>query len=230
MPSVQLKSALAEFLGTFTLVFVGAASVTIAPQFGVLAPALGHGLILVGLIFTYGHISGAHFNPAVTLGLLVGSKFSLNRAVVYWIVQFAGAIVAALLLRLLLPNDPGLGQTTGSLTSDAVWTASLFEAVLTFFLVTAVFQAGVYGKAGRSVALAVGFTLAGAILAGGPYTGASLNPARTVGPALIGGGLNGDLGYVIPYLIGIFAGGAVAGLLHGLVLTPDDPKPAEPEL
>jgi glycerol uptake facilitator-like aquaporin len=92
----------------------------------------------------------------------------------------------------------------------------LLEAVLTFFLVSAVFQAGVHEKAGFLAAVAIGFTLAGSILAGGVLSGASLNPARTLGPALTAG----EFDYVIPYFIGIFGGGAVGGLLQGTILAP----------
>lgn len=84
---------------------------------------------------------------------------------------------------------------------------------MAFFLVSAVFQAAVYGKAGPVAGVAIGFTLAGCILAGGAYTGASVNPARTLGPAL----LAGNLDYVLPYFVGLFAGGAVAGLLHSRI-------------
>lgn len=209
-----IQESLAELVGTFILVFVGSFAVTVAPQFGVVVPALGHGLILVGIIYTYGHISGAHVNPAVTAGLLVGGKVGLTKAIYYWVAQFVGAIIAAVLLVIIVPEAArsgwNFGQTTGSLTADYVWSAALFEAVLTFLLVSTVYQAAVYGKAGNLVGLAIGFTLAGCILAGGAYTGASLNPARTFGPALVAG----DFSYIVPYFIGIFGGGIVAGLVH----------------
>ena len=224
------KESLAELIGTFVLVFVGGAAVLVAPVFGVLVPALAHGLILVALVYTYGHISGAQINPAVTLGLLIGGKQDLNKSLGYMLAQFIGGIIAAVVLTAVFPQDNAavvgflgestynFGQTTGFLTADSVWTAALYEAILTFFLVSAVFQAAVYGHAGKLMGVAIGFTLAASILAGGPATGASLNPARTLGPALAAG----DTSYLIPYLIGIFAGGAVAGLLHGRILTSDE--------
>ena len=225
-----VKQSLAELIGTFVLVFVGSAAVLVAPQFGLLVPALAHGLILVALVYTYGHISGAQVNPAVTLGLLIGGKQELNKSLTFMLAQFVGGIIAALVLVSVFPPDNAAvvgflgdtgynyGQTTGFLTADSVWTAAIYEAILTFFLVSAVFQAAVYGRAGNLAGVAIGFTLAASILAGGPATGASLNPARTLGPALIAG----DTSYLIPYLIGIFAGGAVAGLLHGNVLTSEE--------
>lgn len=206
-----MKASLAELIGTFTLVFVGGFAVASAQ--GVVAAALGHGLILVGIIFVWGHMSGAHVNPAVTASLLVGGKIDLMKAVYYWVAQFAGAIIAAVVLNIIVPGAAAGGQTIGSLTTSAPWAATLFEAVMTFLLVSAVYQAAVYGKAGNVAALAIGLTLAGCILAGGTYTGASLNPARTLGPALVAG----DLSYAVPYLVGIFGGGIVGGLVQSRV-------------
>ncbi len=211
MNNEQMKAVLAEVIGTFILVFIGGFAV--ASGQGVVVAALAHGLALLFIIYTYGHISGAHVNPAVTAGLLVGGHIKLDRAVYYWVVQFAGAILAAIVLNLLVTDAARDGQTIGSLTAGAPWSAALFEAVLTFFLVSSVCQAAVFGKAGNLAGVAIGLTLAASILAGGIYTGASLNPARTLGPALIAG----DLSYLVPYLVGIFAGGIVAGLVHSRV-------------
>lgn len=209
-----IQASLAELVGTFILVFVGGFAV--ASEQGVVTAALAHGIILVSIVYTYGHISGAHVNPAVTAGLLVGNQIKLDRAVYYWVAQFIGAIIAAVALKLIVAGTNG-GQTTGSLTETAVWAAALFEAIMTFFLVSAVYQAAAYGKAGNLAGVAIGFTLGGSILAGGTYTGASLNPARTLGPALIAG----DLSYLLPYLIGIFAGGIIAGMVQTYVFKPE---------
>src|SRR5215207_264335 len=216
MNNELVRASIAEFLGTFTLVFVGIAAV--ASGQGVVVAALGHGLVLCGIIFAYGYISGAHVNPAVTAGLLVGRQITIERAVYYWIAQLIGGVVAAVLANILIPNGATDGQTIGSLTANSVWMAALFEAVLTFLLVSAVYQAAVFGKLGPLAALAIGLTLAGAILAGGTYTGASLNPARTLGPAIVAG----DFSYVVPYLIGIFGGGIIAGLLHVTIFRPKE--------
>jgi aquaporin TIP len=220
MNNEVVRASIAELIGTFTLVFVGGAAV--ASGQGVVAAALAHGLILVGIIFVYGHLSGAHVNPAVTAGLLVGRQITITRAVYYWIAQFVGAIIAGILLNIIIPDGARLGQTVGSLTAGSVWTAALFEAIMTFFLVSAVYQAAVYGKVGNLAAIAIGLTLAGSFLAGGTFTGASLNPARTLGPALIAG----DFSYIVPYFIGIFGGGIVAGLLHTVVLPDKTPTTA----
>jgi MIP family channel proteins len=214
MDSKILRASLAELIGTFILVFVGGFAV--ASGQGVAVAALAHGIMLVSIIYTYGEISGAHVNPAVTAGLLVGGHIDLLKAVYYWIAQFAGGIIAAVLLNVIVPGAAKSGQTIGSLTAGSVGSAALFEAVMTFFLVSTVYQAAAYGKAGSLAGVAIGFTLAGSILAGGTYTGASLNPSRTLGPALIAG----DLSYIVPYLIGIFAGGIVAGLVQTYLFKP----------
>jgi aquaporin Z len=226
MNNKLIQASLAELVGTFILTFVGGFAVTTAGEQGVVVPALAHGMILISIIYTYGHISGAHVNPAVTAGLLIGGQIKIDRAVYYWVAQFVGAIIAAIALNAIVPGT-NVGQTTGSLTTTAVGSAALFEAIMTFFLVSAVYQAAAFGKAGNLAGVAIGFTLAGSILAGGTYTGASLNPARTLGPALIAG----DLSYVVPYLIGIFAGGIIAGLVQTYVFKPEPvpaPKPDYP--
>lgn len=226
MNNELVKASLAELIGTFILTFVGGFAVTIAgqPENGVVVPALAHGLALLSIVYTYGHISGAHVNPAVTAGLLVGGKIRIDRAIFYWVAQFVGAIIAAALLNALV-SGTNVGQTTGSLTATAPWTAALFEAVLTFFLVSTVYQAAVYEKAGNMAGLAIGLTLAMSILAGGVYTGASLNPARTLGPALVAA----DFSYILPYFVGIFGGGIIAGLLQAYLFRPAPASPGKPD-
>lgn len=226
----MFRESLAELIGTFVLVFVGSAAVLVAPIFGVVVPALAHGLILCALIYTYGHISGAQVNPAVTLGLTIGGKQDATKSAYFIVAQFIGGIIAALVLVAVFPQDNAgvmaflgdasynFGQTTGFLTQDSVWTAAAYEAILTFFLVSAVFQAAAFGNAGKLAGVAIGFTLAASIFAGGPATGASLNPSRTLGPALVAG----DTSYLIPYMIGIFGGGIIAGLVHGYVLNTEE--------
>ena len=224
------RESLAEFIGTFTLVFVGSAAVIFAPHAGgLVVPALAHGLILLGLVYAYGHISGAQVNPAVTFALWIGGKQDAAKSVLFMLAQFIAGIIAAGALGVVLPVDNAavlefaggahnFGQTTGFLTEGAVWTAALYEAILTFFLVSAVYQAAVYGRAGNLAGVAIGLTLAASIFAGGPATGASLNPARTLGPALAAG----DLSYLVPYLVGMFGGGALGGLVHAYVLPSDE--------
>lgn len=222
MDNRVVRDGIAELIGTFMLVLVGAGSVTILGQnppaaVNVVVAALAHGLILVAIVATYGHISGAHVNPAITLALLVGRQISIIRAVVYWIAQFAGGIIAALVLRFIFPGVSNLGQTIPAEGISGLQVVVL-EGLMTFFLASTVYQTAVYRKLGNVAGIAIGFTLGASILFGGPLTGASLNPARTVGPALI----TSDFRDIVFYLIGIFGGGAVAGVVH-TVLFPNSP-------
>jgi len=215
------RSLIAEFLGTFTLVFIGAFAVAVTgfqdANANVAVPALAHGLILVALAFAYNGISGGHFNPAVTVGMLVGGKIDVVKAVAYIIVQLVGGIAAAVALSVILGTSTNYGVTKGVLTDSNILSASLLEAFLVFFLVSTIYQTAVHGRAGNVAPIAIGFTLAACILAGGYHTGASLNPARTLGPALMAG----DLSYVIPYAIAQVIGGAAAGLIHSYLLPKD---------
>jgi MIP family channel proteins len=212
------RSLIAEFLGTFTLVFIGAFAVAVTgfkdANANVAVPALAHGLILVALVFAYGGISGGHFNPAVTVGMLVGGKIDVVKAAAYIVVQLVAGIVAAFALKFLLVDASNFGVTKGVLTDANIMQASVIEGILVFFLVSTIYQTAVHGRAGNVAAIAIGFTLAACILAGGYYTGASLNPARTLGPALAAG----DLGYVIPYIVAQVIGGAAAGAIHSFLL------------
>jgi len=207
------KSGLAEFIGTFTLVFVGAGAGALLGgegTTGLIGVALAHGFILSIIVYTWGPISGAHVNPAVTFGVLVAGKIDLPKALCYWISQLLGGIAAAYLLMWLVGAESGLGQTVGRLTNEGATAKVLvLEAVLTFFLVAAVFGSAVTGRNGNAYGIAIGFVLTGDILAGGPLTGASMNPARTLGPALAAG----NLGYVWMYFIGPLVGGLVVGAL-----------------
>jgi len=217
MSAKLIKSSLVECFGTFILVFIGALSVILATSnanINVFVPAFAHGLIVISIIYTYGHISGAHVNPAVTLALLIASKVDMVKGVLYIIAQFMGSIMAAWLIALILGSNSNMGEAVGTLTTNNLWGAVALEAILTFLLVTVIFQTAVYGKAGNLAGLVIGLSLTGLILAGGVFTGASLNPARTLGPALIGGNLD----YVLPYFIGIFGGGALAGIFNSTVV------------
>jgi MIP family channel proteins len=217
------KSALAELIGTFTLVFVGAMAGALAgpDQGGIVAVALAHGVALTIIVYAWGPISGAHVNPAVTFGVLVGGKMPLSRAIVYWIAQCVGAIAAALLLFWLIGTQGDLGATVGTLTQqvgtvpDAATKVVVLEAVLTFFLVIAVYGSAISGRNGSAFGLAIGLVLTADILAGGMLTGASMNPARSLGPALVMRLVHRQsMRYVWMYFVGPLAGGGIAGLVY----------------
>jgi MIP family channel proteins len=210
------KPALAELIGAFTLTFVGAGAGAVAGGpggSGLIGVAMAHGIALMVVIYAWGAVSGGHANPAVTFGLVVAGKISWERAIWYWVGQFLGAALAAFLLLYLIGAGSGLGATTGTLTTADPIKAVIIEAVLTFFLVIAVYGTAVSGRNGNAAGAAIGLVLAMDILMGGPLTGASMNPARTFGPALA----TGNLSYLWIYLVGPLAGGAIAGLLYSRV-------------
>ncbi|HET9211022.1 MAG TPA: aquaporin [Thermoanaerobaculia bacterium] len=213
-------SLLAEFIGTFALIFIGAGAVAL--NSGLVAIAFAHGLVVLGFAYAYGHISGAHVNPAVTLGVWAAGKIDAARAGSYIVFQIVGGIVGALALRWVLGGTgTGLGLTQlaqdlsvrDTTVSITPLVGMVLEAILTFFLANAVMNAGISGKATIPGGLAIGLTLTFAILMGGPLTGASLNPARSIGPAVATGNFN-DLWV---YLVGPALGGIVAGVLYKTV-------------
>jgi aquaporin Z len=205
-----MKKLAAEFVGTFALVFIGAGSAALGAV-GVEGVALAHGLTLMAMVYAFGSLSGAHVNPAVTFGLWLRSELDVSEAVGYWLVQLLGGIVAGFALLFVFGGPTNnLGATL--LSSGVSPLRGLFlEAILTFFLVTSVLRSAVHGHAGNAMGAAIGLTLAAAILIGGPLTGASLNPARTLGPAVAAGQF-ADLWL---YFVGPLAGGAIAAGLDG---------------
>jgi MIP family channel proteins len=220
-----LKPALAELIGTFLLTFIGAGAGALADSNsgGRVAVALAHGIALMVIIYALGSISGAHVNPAVTISLALTGKVSWDRAAAYLVSQLLGAVVAAGLLAYVVGVDTGLGQTTGSLTNSDPARTIVVEAVLTFFLVMAVFASGVAGQNGNLAGVAIGCVLTMDILMGGGLTGASMNPARTFGPALIAGRLD----YWWMYIVGPVVGGAAAAFLYDRVFLAGAAAPEE---
>ncbi len=222
------KVFLAELIGTFALVFVGAAAGIYGQSVGLLGIALAHGLTLAAFMYVFGHVSGGHMNPAVTFGLALNGTVKWLEALVYWVAQFVGAVLAAYLLRtfVLILSESAFpsAATTGMLTDPAnpFYYAMALETVLTFLLVTAFLHASTDGKAGPMAGWVVGTTLTVAILMGGPLTGASLNPARSFGPALFTSVIDATkLDYLNPnfyliYFVGPLFGSVVAVLLYQL--------------
>ena len=226
------KVFVAELIGTFALVFVGSAIGLY--DAGLLAVALAHGLTLAVFAYVFGHISGTHINPAVTFGLALNGTVKWGEAAVYWVAQFAGGVLAAFVLSSIvgLVNAEAFAgaQTTGVLTQNFPYYAVGVEALLTFFLVTTVLHTAVAGKAGPMAGWAIGTTLAIAILAGGPLTGASLNPARTFGPAAVAGTARDGMMYLV-YFLGPLLGSAIAVGAYRLLSTPESgPDEAIPDL
>ncbi|MBI2170237.1 MAG: aquaporin [Actinobacteria bacterium] len=228
MQHTTSQKLLAEFVGTFALIFIGVGSiVAVGAELGGLdgggltTIALAHGLAIGTMVSALGHVSGAHFNPAVTISAFVTGKIDLKDGGFYILAQLAGGAAAAGVLRAAIPATlretvnsgiPGVGENFGLSTGQAV----LIEAVLTFFLVWVIFATAVdsEGAFSKIAGLAIGFTITMDIMMGGPLTGAAMNPARAFGPALVEGFW--DNHWV--YWVGPVAGGIVAGVLYDLVI------------
>jgi MIP family channel proteins len=218
------KVFVAEFIGTFALVFIGAAAGIYGQSMGLLGIALAHGLTLAVFVYVFGHISGTHINPAVTLGLALNGTIKWVETIVYWVAQFSGAVLAAFTLRTFLTPfsvDAFAGAaTSGLLGVDHAYYAMGLEALLTFFLVNTILHVAVGGKAGPFAGWVIGTTYAIAILVGGPLTGASLNPARSFGPAIFTSALEvGKFDYqnsmlYLIYFVGPFLGSLLAVALY----------------
>lgn len=208
----------AEFVGTFALIFIGAGALAITGINlaghsyvfeNLLGVALAHGFVVIAFVYAFGHISGTHINPAVTLGFLVAGEIRFITAIWYWIVQFAGGIAGALMLKAVLPINGDLGVTILA-ENVSVIQGLIVEIILTFFLVTTIFNTAVSGKASNFAGFAIGLILIACILMGGPLTRASFNPARTLGPALAAGNY-ADLWL---YFVGPCVGAVLAALLY----------------
>ena len=223
--SAKLRPLTAEFIGTFGLVFIGAGSIVVneaSGALGLLGIALAHAIVLSVMVTALMRISGAHFNPAVTFGLWLANKIGAKDAGFYVLTQLVAAVVAALLVKTLLPSVAGeiTGYGVPRIASDVdMIQAILLEAILTFFLVSAVFGTAVSPEAPSGIGgFGIGLVLLFDILVGGPLTGAAMNPARAFGPAAIAYDWVGQGAY----WIGPLLGGAVAALVWGKVLLPKD--------
>ncbi|MBA2383188.1 MAG: MIP family channel protein [Actinobacteria bacterium] len=223
-----LRRGAAELVGVFTLIFAGVGSIVFAAGTGLLGVALAHGLAIAVMASAVGHISGGHFNPAVTFGFLVTRRIAPSLAVVYWVAQLVGAALGAAALRLTFPDEANLDQGVPVL-SETIGAGSgvALEAILTFFLVWVIFATAVDpGGAFKSIAgLAIGLTITIDILAAGPLTGAAMNPARALGPELVFGVW--DDFWV--YLVGPLLGAAAAAIAYDrLYLGAEPPVPVGP--
>ena len=206
---MQSKALVAEFIGTFSLIFIGAGAAAVSGN--LVAVALAHGLVVMAFAYAYGNISGTHINPAVTIGLLVGGQIKLGDAIGYIVVQLIGGIVGA--SALLYVVGPGSLGATVPAEGVGVGQTFLLEVILTFLLVNSIFHSAVSGKAGNLAPVAIGLTLAACIAMGGPLTGASLNPARSLGPAVFSDAPTA-LSSLWIYFVACPVGGTLAALVH----------------
>jgi len=216
------QKLVAEFIGTFALIFFGAGSICTdqylhgAGGLGLVGIALAHGLTIAVMVSALGHISGGHFNPAVTIGFWVTRRLSTKDTLLFWVAQLAGAIAAAFLLKAVVPDDTWhlVALGTPQLARDLPrWAGITLEAVTTFFLVLVVFATAVDEKGTfRAIAgFGIGLTITLGILVAGPLTGAALNPARAFGPWVAMGAHLANQGV---YWVGPLGGGFLAGLLY----------------
>ena len=205
------RCGVAEFVGAFTLIFIGGGAGIVSGQ-DIVAVALANGLAIGIMVTNLGHISGGHFNPAITLSFLVTKRITAHLAVVYWSMQLLGAVAAALVLRVLFnANAVSSFAAPHVPPSYSDWKAVLFEGVMTFFLVWAVWATAVDPRgAFKAIAgFAIGLTITMDVFVGGPVTGAAMNPARAFGPMLAG---NEWSGWWI-YWVGPVVGALVAALV-----------------
>jgi|TARA_Y100000814_G_scaffold246814_1_gene192364 MIP family channel proteins len=206
------QKGLAELIGTFLLTFIGGAAI-INGDAGVIGIALAHGLTIALVICSLGHISGAHINPAVTIGFLITGKIEAKDALIYILSQLIGAMLAAYSLKVFVPGAMEASLGGQSISPNVSIVAAIFiEFVLTFFLVTAIFGTAVddRGTFSAVAGFGIGLVVTVDILAGGPFTGASMNPARSFGPAIISGTWENQ----IVYWVGPIIGGAIASLFY----------------
>jgi aquaporin Z len=214
----MLKKGVAELIGTMALIFVGAGSIcanNLDPKIGLVGIALAHGLTFAVMVSALGHISGGHFNPAITIGVWVARKIPTGQALAYWIFQLAGAALGAWLLTRVFPTETWRAVSLG--TPDLApgitrGPAILAEGLMTFFLVFVVFATAIDGRgAFKAIAgFGIGLTITFDMLVGGPLTGAAMNPARAFGPALMA---RYWANHAV-YWVGPLLGGVVAGALY----------------
>ncbi len=243
--SEWIRPLAAEFLGPFALVFIGAGAIMTAYTQGfnnggtLVAVALAHGLAIGLMVAAAGHISGGHYNPAVTIGLWAGGKIGAIKGVAYIAVQLLGAVVAALILHYIFPADvrdptnlgtPGIIHAgENPLIIIGTGRGLVIEAILTFFLMYVIYGVAVDARGAHAIApLAIGLTITMDIFMGGPLTGAAMNPARWFGPALVQN--DWEDGWI--YCLGPVVGALIAAIVFSYILIPRGaaepaPQPSE---
>jgi aquaporin Z len=234
-----MKKPTAEFIGTFTLVFFGCGAAVIAGMgtgptaIDILGIAFAFGLSIVAMAYGIGHVSGCHLNPAVSFGVLVAGRMTMSDFVSYVIAQVLGAIAGAVVLYIILSGKSegwtgSLGQNgwgPGYLGQYNLLSAFIFEVVATFLFLVCILGVTQKGGLTQFAGLAIGLTLVAIHIVGINVTGVSVNPARSLGPAIVGMGTNpAALGKVWLFIVAPLIGAGIAGFLFksGGVLSADD--------
>ena len=201
---------LAEAIGTFALVFCGTGALIINEQtqgtVSHVGIAMTFGTIVMLMVYAFGRISGAHINPAVTIGAAVARKFPLIQIIPYILSQLAGAFAASVLLSVLFPDNQTLGTT---LPAGDPWQSFALEAIFTFILMTVILEITSRAEYLPITGVAIGSAILVGALVAGPISGGSFNPARSLAPAI----LSGQLQYLWVYLLAPVAGACIAGLV-----------------
>ena len=210
------RALVAELIGTFALVFAGAGAIMVDAKthaLGHVGVALSFGLVIMVMIYAVGHISGAHFNAAVTFAFALTRHFPWPRALAYWSAQFVGAVTAAAILRGSLGNIAHVGAT---LPSGSQGQSFLWELVMSVFLMFVIMAVATDTRAiGEAAAIAIGGTIGLDAMFGGPISGASMNPMRSLGPALISGNLHALWLYIAAPIVGTSLGALAYQFVRG---------------
>ena len=201
---IVMKKYIAEFIGTFAMIFCGTGAMTVNEVTGGDVTHVGigitWGLIVMAMIYAFGEISGAHFNPAVSIAFAYAKKFSWKEVPKYIFFQVAGAFAASLLLMWLFPKSELLGATIPTVD---VWRAFVLELILTFFLMVVIINVSTGSKeVGMMAGIAIGSVVLLEALFAGPITNASMNPARSLAPNIVSGNIKGLWLYILAPIIG----------------------------
>lgn len=203
MESINLKKYLAEFIGTFALVFCGTGAIIVNEfsqgALGLVGISFAFGIIVAAVIYIFGTISGAHINPAVTIALLIAKITSKTDAIFYILAQISGAFLASFLLKLMFPENLTLGAT---LPSGEILPTFLIELILTFFLMLTIFGVTAQKEFSSIAGLIIGLLVTGIILFADPISGGSFNPARSLAPAIVSGNLSSLWVYLLAPILG----------------------------
>ncbi len=224
------RALVAELIGTFALVFTGAGAVMVDAKthaLGHVGVALSFGLVIMVMIYAVGHISGAHFNAAVTFAFALTRHFPWRRALAYWCAQFVGALTAAALLRGSLGNIARVGAT---LPAGSQGQSFLWELLTSFFLMFVIMAVATDTRAvGEAAAIAIGGTIGLDALVAGPISGASMNPMRSLGPALVAGNVHALWLYIAAPIAGASLGALAYQFVRGEQTRPGEIVEAQEE-